>query len=80
MIEYKRAQLEAKDTQIEAEGGFEVQRKEVAGIDVLSTETLRKLTVNELADKWNQLEWDHISLKWKLARHISDKFESKIEF
>lgn len=80
MIKNKRAQLEARDAQIEAEGGFEVQRKEVAGIDVLSTKDLRKLTVNELVDKWNQLEGDYILLKWKLAMLISDKFKSKIEF
>jgi hypothetical protein len=80
MIKNKRAQLEARDAQIEAEGGFEVQRKEVVGIDVLSTKTLRKLTVNELVDKWNQLEGDYILLKWKLAMLISDKFKSKIEF
>jgi hypothetical protein len=80
MIKNKRAQLEARDAQIEAEGGFEVQRKEVAGIDVLSTKTLRKLTVSELVDKWNQLEGDYIFLKWKLAMLISDKFKSKIEF
>ena len=80
MIKNKRAQLEARDAQIEAEGGFEVQRKEVAGIDVLSTQALRKLTVNELVDKWNQLEGDYILLKWKLAMLISDKFKSKIEF
>jgi len=80
MIKNKRAQLEARDAQIEAEGGFEVQRKEIAGIDVLSTKALRKLTVNELVDKWNQLEGDYILLKWKLAMLISDKFKSKIEF
>jgi hypothetical protein len=80
MIKNKRAQLEARDAQIEAEGGFEVQRKEVTGIDVLSTKTLQKLTVNELVDKWNQLEGDYILLKWKLAMLISDKFKSKIEF
>lgn len=80
MIKNKRAQLEARDAQIEAEGGFEVQSKEVVGIDVLSTKTLRKLTVNELVDKWNQLEGDYILLKWKLAMLISDKFKSKIEF
>lgn len=80
MIKNKRAQLEARDARIEAEGGFEIQRREVAGIDVVSIQALRKLTVNELVDKWSQLEGDYMLLKWKLAMLISDKFKSKIEF
>jgi hypothetical protein len=80
MIKNKRAQLEARDARIEAEGGFEIQRREVAGIEPVSTQALQKLTVNELVDKWSRLEGDYLLLKWKLAMLISDKFKSKIEF
>jgi len=79
MIDNKIEQLETRDAHIVIEGEFEVQHKEVAGIDV-STQALQELTVNELADKWNQLEDDYILLKWKLVRLISDKFTSKKEF
>lgn len=80
MIKNKRAQLEARDAETKIDETFEVQRKEVAKIDVLPTKALRKLTVSELVDKWGQLEGDYILLKWKLAMLISDKFKSKIEF
>ena len=79
MIDNKIEQLETRDAQIETERVFEVQHKEVAGTD-FSTQALQELTVNELVDKWNQLEDDYILLKWKLARLISDKFTSKKEF
>lgn len=80
MIKNKRAQLEARDAETKVDEIFEIQRKEIAKIDVLPTKSLRKLTVNELVDKWGQLEGDYILLKWKLAMLISDKFKSKIEF
>ena len=79
MIDNKIEQLETRDAHIVVEGGFEVQCKEVAGID-FSTQALQELTVNELTDKWNQLEGDYLLFKWKLARIISDKFKSKKEF
>jgi len=80
MIEYKSAQLETKDAQIETEGEFEAERKEVAAIDILSTPALQKLTMDELMDKWTQLDGEYMLGKWKLALHISDKFNSKKEF
>ena len=79
MIDNKIEQLETRDAHIETERVFEVQHKEVAGTD-FSTQALQELTVNELVDKWNQLEGDYLLLKWKLARLISDKFTSKKEF
>ena len=79
MINNIKEKLETRDAQIETERVFEVQHKEVAGTD-FSTQALQELTVNELVDKWNQLEDDYILLKWKLARLISDKFTSKKEF
>ena len=47
MIKNKKQQLEAKNVQLDAKEGFEIQRKESAEVDTLSTQTLRKLTVNE---------------------------------
>jgi hypothetical protein len=79
MIDNKIEQLETRDAQIETERVFEVLHKEVAETD-FSTQALQELTVNELVDKWNQLEGDYLLLKWKLARLISDKFKSKKEF
>ena len=79
MIKKKRAQLEARDVLFE-EKEFDFQRKQVARIDLFSIQVLQKLTINELADKWDQLEGDYLFLKWKLAMFISDKFKSKIEF
>lgn len=68
------------DTQIEENKGLEVLRNEVVGIDALSTQALQKNTLNELVHKWEELEGNYILLRWKLARHISDKFPSKKDY
>ena len=68
------------DTQIEENRGIDVLRNEVVGIDVLSTQAWQKFTLNELVYKWEELEENYILLRWKLARHISDKFTSKKDY
>ncbi len=58
----------------------EIVGKERSGIDALSRRVFGEWTVNELVDKWEQLEGDYLFLKWQLAKLISDKFKSKVEF
>ena len=79
MIDNKIEQLETRDAHIVVEGGFEVQCKEVAGID-FSTQALQELTIPQLLDTWSQLEESYICMKWKLAMLIFDKCKSKREF
>jgi hypothetical protein len=79
MIDNKIEQLETRDAHIVIEGEFEVQHKEVAGID-FSTQALQELTIPQLLDTWSQLEESYICMKWKLAMLIFDKCKSKREF
>ena len=79
MIDNNSEHQEATDAQIKTDGEFGAERKEVAGID-LSTKHLQELTITQLVDTWSQLKGEYILSKWKLAMHISDKFNSKKEF
>lgn len=76
----KRAELETNRQDLLANVEVIEIGSEITNIAVESTQTLRRLTVDQLVDKWDQLEDDYILLKWKLAMLISDKFKSKIEF
>jgi hypothetical protein len=65
---------------VEASTEEEAVSKELAGIDELSIRIFGELPLDDLVDKWAQLEGDYIFLKWQLAKLIADKFKSKIKF
>jgi len=57
-----------------AEGGIS---KVPIGFVVEPIRTLRDLSIDQLLDKWEHLDNDVLSIKWRLAMLISDKFKDK---